>query len=282
MSIIMNIGAQAASVGLPVVVWTGIIASALTLFGTLGAVLITNRNNQKRLVQELQHDANQKEKDRLAALRKEVYLQAPKEMAKAMAYLGKLASRDLATIGDDEGISGYAAVAAQISVISDLPTVDAVSRLGNSLATELFYALRELQSVQDARVDIRIGTQRLEIVSAEIQRIQAEQQQMSELGVTDERRAGSLKYWLDARMEESAKLRDELDVLQKKQNRFLFEYHKGFFERLPLITKKSISVMRAVRCEIGLAHDLDEYEAQMINLSNELLNDALALMKKWS
>lgn len=259
----------------PDVIWSGVIASVLTLSG----ILIANGSNTKRLRLQLKHDVEQKDKERLAALRKEVYLQAPKEAVKAMAYLGKLPSRDLAAIGDDEGIAGYAAVSAQIALISELPTVEAVSRLGNTFATALIDAMHGLDGVQDARTDNRIRQQRLDVVTAEIQRIQGEQQQMSESGNPNPARTRSLDYWLQTRMQEADSLRDELDQLRAKEQRLLFEYHKAAFERMPTMTEENIKVMRAVRKEIGLSHDLDDYEAQMRQLSDELRMKVLIMME---
>ena len=51
---------------IPAVVWSGLIASFLTL----GGVLISNRSNTNRLLLQLQHDATEKTKERTAALRR--------------------------------------------------------------------------------------------------------------------------------------------------------------------------------------------------------------------
>lgn len=53
----------------PDVVWSGVIASVITLSG----VLLSNHSNTVRLEKQLAHDAEQKEKERLASLRKDVY-----------------------------------------------------------------------------------------------------------------------------------------------------------------------------------------------------------------
>lgn len=260
---------------IPPVIWSGAIGAAVALIG----VFFADRSNTKRLKLQLEHDATQRDRDRLAALRKDVYLQAPREAIKALSYLGKMATRDLATLGDDEGIAGYAAAAAQIGVISELPTVEAVGALGNAMTLELIAAFRELQGVQDTRVDIQLGEQRLNVITDEIQRIQAELQAMSESGVQDPQRRGGLNYWLNVRMEEADELRAELDALRPKYQQLLFEYNKGFFERMPAITAKNISVMREIRKEIGLAHELDQYEAKMNRLAADLRAETLSLME---
>lgn len=262
----------------PAVIWSGAIGAVIAL---LGAVFV-NWSNTTRLRMQLAHDGEQKERDRLAALRKDVYLEAPKEAVKALSYLAKLSSRDLATIGDDEGIAGFAAVAAQISVLSDLETATDVNRLGNAMAMELVRAMRDLEEVQDTRVDIGLREDRLRIVTAEIQRIQAEQQNMSEVGDRDPERRSALAFWLEARMEEAEKLRNLLDELRPKHQRLLSEYNKGFFGRMSQIAAQNVRVMRAIRKEIGLAHDLERYEAEMNELAAKLRSESLAMMDGWA
>ncbi len=62
---------------------------------TVGGVLISNGSNTKRLKLQLQHDANEKTKERTAALRREVYLRAVEELVKANAHLATLPQLDL-------------------------------------------------------------------------------------------------------------------------------------------------------------------------------------------
>src|SRR5262245_53109824 len=68
---------------IPDVVWSGIIASLLTLSG----VLISNKSNTARLRMQLNHDAEQKERDRKATIRREVYIRAAEELVKANTHL---------------------------------------------------------------------------------------------------------------------------------------------------------------------------------------------------
>ena len=75
---------------IPDVIWSGLIASVLTL----GGVLISNRSNSSRLKLQLRHDAEQKTTERTASLRRDVYLEAAEQLTKANAYLG-VASRTI-------------------------------------------------------------------------------------------------------------------------------------------------------------------------------------------
>ena len=55
---------------IPGTVWSGFIGALIALSG----VLISNRNNTERLRIQLEHDAAEKQRERITALRRDVYL----------------------------------------------------------------------------------------------------------------------------------------------------------------------------------------------------------------
>lgn len=67
----------------PDVIWSGLLASFLTL----GGVLLSNRGYTQRLRLQLDHDAAEKTKERTAILRRETYLRAAEELVRVNAYL---------------------------------------------------------------------------------------------------------------------------------------------------------------------------------------------------
>lgn len=76
---------------IPDVVWSGVIASTVTLTG----VVVLDRSNTARLKIQLQHDAQENAKEHTATLRREVYLSAAEELTRANSYLGGLSQTDL-------------------------------------------------------------------------------------------------------------------------------------------------------------------------------------------
>lgn len=100
---------------IPDVIWSGLIASVLTLSG----VLISNSSNTSRLKLQLQHDAGQKTTERIAALRRDVYLQAAEELTKANTYLGSLSQIDLAKTNASEGMQGFFGAAAKLQLVAE-------------------------------------------------------------------------------------------------------------------------------------------------------------------
>ena len=80
---------------LPVLFWSGTIAAGMTLIGTLGAVIATNWGTTNRQKLQFEHDTAEKAKERLLALRRELYLKAVDANVRGLAYFRHVAASGL-------------------------------------------------------------------------------------------------------------------------------------------------------------------------------------------
>src|SRR3546814_17485477 len=110
---------------IPNVVWAALLASGLTLLG----VMLSNWSNTKRLIKQLSHDSNEKERDRINALRKDVYLRAAEEAAKVSSYLGKIPQLDQSKENIADGLSEFFGVAAKLQLVSQPETSNLAGEL---------------------------------------------------------------------------------------------------------------------------------------------------------
>lgn len=78
---------------IPDVIWAAIIASGLTFLG----VTLSNRSNRKCLLMQLNHAAQQKDKERELQIRKEVYMEAAEAVAEAIKDIQLLPNRIIRT-----------------------------------------------------------------------------------------------------------------------------------------------------------------------------------------
>lgn len=78
------------ALNVPTVVWSGIVAALISLEG----IVLSNWSTARRLRIQLKHDADEKLKDRLGVLRKEVYLQLYSDITALQGHLGALSSKD--------------------------------------------------------------------------------------------------------------------------------------------------------------------------------------------
>jgi hypothetical protein len=163
---------------IPDVVWSGILASLLTLTG----VMLSNWSNTKRLVKQLDHDSSEKAKDRFNSMRRDVYLKAAEEIAKVNSYLGGIPQLDPTKINIGDGLADFLAASAKLQLVAQPET----SRLAGDLTTrygEIFMSLLfKAMPVHSANSDIKILGDFYDRNQAEVTRVLAEMTQLNESG----------------------------------------------------------------------------------------------------
>jgi hypothetical protein len=115
---------------IPDAVWAAIIASLLTLSG----VLATNRGNYKRLIKQLYHDAEERDKERKMDLKRQVYLEAAEAIMSMYSILNRLP--DLTIIDSDlsEQFFNSSVSISKVNVIESDLTVKAISAVSLAIS----------------------------------------------------------------------------------------------------------------------------------------------------
>ncbi len=101
---------------IPDVIWAAIIASFLTFTG----VLLTNRHFYRQQQAQLDHEKEQKEKDRKFALRQSVYLSAAEELTLAQQHLVNLSNIDLVKTGPSDYLTSFFVAATKASLVASV------------------------------------------------------------------------------------------------------------------------------------------------------------------
>ena len=112
---------------IPQTVWTALMGSGFTLLG----VIFANRHSREQLKTQLAADAEEKAKQRLAELRKAVYLEGAEELVKANAVIGALPQTDLSKVNVGFELKGFFASMMKLQLVGDPKT----ARLANGLAS---------------------------------------------------------------------------------------------------------------------------------------------------
>ena len=93
-------------------------------------------SNNRRLRFQLKHESIERERERAADLRRDVFLPAAEELTKAMSFLSGLPRADLRKINPVEGVQGFFAASAKLHLVADERTAGPVAEfsaaLGNS------------------------------------------------------------------------------------------------------------------------------------------------------
>jgi len=244
---------------IPDVVWSGVIASALTLSG----VLIANRSSTNRLKLQLEHDASEKAKERTATLRREVYLRAAEELVKANAHLAGLPQIDLSKTNLGDGLQGFFSAAARLQLIAEPKTALLVNQLAAEYGELVFRLMTHLVPVSDAKSDIQIADDLYSKAQAEVNRILSEMTKLNESGRPAPSVFEALDRSLRFQQDQAAKYASKRNDAWERFNQHNITFQKYLLSQLRDIGSKQIPVMIEIRRDLGLTGDLAEIEASM-------------------
>jgi len=244
---------------IPDVIWSGVIASLLTLSG----VMLSNWSNTKRLRLQLQHESAEGAKQRKADLRKEVYLRAAEELVKANAYLASLPQADLAKMNAGEGMQGFFSAAAKLQMISEPTTSLLVSDLVGTYSELLLKALAKVQPIQSLQTKIAIRDEHYNRAQSEVSRVLAAMTQFNETASRDQAVFDALSRSFEFQQEQATKFAAERDELWKQRNALHLAFTKELIGEMKVVGEQGVHVLVAIRRELDVGGDVDQFLEQM-------------------
>ncbi len=244
---------------IPDVVWSGLIASIITLSG----VFLSNIGNTKRLKLQLTHDAFEKAKERTANLRREVYLRTVEELVKANSHLSSLPQLDITKTNLADGLQGFFTAAARLQLVAEPKTSLLVCQLSADYGDLIFKLMTDLVPVIKAKKDIEIADEFYTKTQSEITRVLAEQRKINEFGNPNPIVFDALQSSFKHEQELAAKFSNERNEGWKCFNEFNIIFQKNLLIELRKISLEQIPVMIEIRRDLGLTGDLSEIEALM-------------------
>lgn len=244
---------------IPDVIWSGVIASMLTL----GGVLISNRSNTNRLKLQLQHDSNEKTKERTLTLRREVYMRTAEELVKVNAHLAALPQIDSTKTNIGEGLQGFLSAAARLQLVAEPKTALLVGQLASEYGELFFRLMTHLIPASKAKIDIQIADDLSSKTQTEIARVLSEQARLNESERPDPQAFQALRRTFEFHQTRAAQFSDDRTAAWKAFNRDNVNFQRYLLTQLRDISPKQISVIVEIRRDLGLSSNLDEIEAQM-------------------
>lgn len=243
----------------PDVIWSGVIASVLTLSG----VLISNRSNTGRLKIQLQHDATEKTKERTATLRREVYLRTAEELVKVNAHLAGLPQIDITKSNVADGLQGFFSAAARLQLVAEPHTALLVNKLAAEYGELVFLLMAQLIPVSQAKSDIQIADDLYTKAQAEVTRILGQMTRLNESGKPEPEVFLALQTSFTFQNEQSRKFAEQRGDAWKRFTASTFIFQKFLLTQIRSLAPKQIPVMVEIRRDLGLTSELKELEAQL-------------------
>lgn len=244
---------------IPGVIWSGLIASVLTL----GGVLIANRSNTNRLTLQLQHDATEKSKERTATLRRDIYLQTTEELTKVSAHLAGLPQLDFTKTNLAEGMQGFFSAAARLQLVAESQTTLLVNALVGEYAELILRLLTHFSPVHNAKSNIQIADNFYNNEQSEITRILSEISKLNESGTPASQVFCALESSFNFHKDQANKYSRESNLAWEQYNQHNLAFQKYLLIQLRDISSKQIPVLIALRKDLGFTSNLIELEEQM-------------------
>lgn len=245
--------------GIPDVIWSGIIASFLTLSG----VLISNRSNTTRLMKQLTHDRDEKVKERTMTLRRDVYLKATEELVKLNALLASLPQQDMAKGNFGEGFIGFQTASARLQLVAEPQTTLLAMRLSATYGELFLDLMQHLMILAKAKVDIQVADELYTKANNEVQRILSVMTQHNETGKPDQQAFEALQRSFAFSQEQASSFAASRSAGWAAFNQGNIAFTRNLFLRMREIAPQQMKLMAEIRRDLSLNGDLSEVEAEM-------------------
>jgi hypothetical protein len=265
-----------ATSSMPAVIWSGVIGSGMTLLG----VLLVNKSNNNRHKMQLKHESDEKAKDRLATLRKEVYLLAVEEMVKASDFLGRLPTFDFTKGNPAEGLTGLYASMAKLQMVAGKQTAVLIGEMQATFTEVFFKLLVKANPIHGYNSDIEIRNKHYDDTQLEIARILSKIAELRESGQVDPYKYQPLHASFNKQQELAKQISDERSLLYEKKNALHIKYSTELPLDIRPIQEIQALLLIEIRSEIGIETEKDGLTKQieasnkrMMAASEKLFND---------
>lgn len=259
------------------VIWSGIIASGLTLSG----VLISNRSNAARLRMQLDHDSVEKSKERIVSVRREIYLRATDESHKILRFFTNLPSVDFTEANPSEALHGFQSTLSKLKLIAEPKTISLVTSLDAEVSKVFLKLLGVVQPIHDTRTYIWGFDENIDFFRSKAKEAIAEIKALNESSASPLGRIEELKKSYEDYVSTAAKHKQGREVKQQEFDRLTEAYSKSIYSELTPLGRLMGQIEIEMRSELGLTTDVAAYIAQMERQRVEmgdLLNGTLAAM----
>ena len=241
------------------VIWSGILASILTLSG----VLISNRSSTTRLRIQLDHDAIEKAKERTAILRRETYLTAVEELTKANSHLASLPQKDPAKENLAEGLQGFFGAAAKLQLVAEPKTALLVNQLVARYGELMLRVLGSAMPLHQIRGEIAIQDDLYNKAQAQVARVLAEMAQVNEAAQVKEMVFAALQRSYDGFQAQASLHATNRNQALDRFNRLNVEYCRLVINEMRQMGEHQIPVQVEIRRDLGLSTNLEAFREQM-------------------
>ena len=257
----------------PDVIWSAaigaVIASGISFFGvrsanasSLARLHVQHLNDATEADKQRAHDAKQKDEDRKAAIRREVYTKAAEDAHMLLGAIGGLPDRPLADRAkDSEPLQGFLRGMSKVWLVAEADAAHRSREFVGDMAELFMMATQQAMPIRIALGPIPDLDKKLEHAEKEFARITQWMNELHETGASEQSKTLANESWTRNNQLVDA-LRKEKDRLIASVRNQRFVVFKSMWEKMMPIQMKMVSLISALRSELNLPPDEAEFLAQ--------------------
>lgn len=267
---------------LPSEVWTGLGAVAVWALTTL-TNRMSNSHARKLLKVQLDHDSEERQRERKAAMKREVLMPALDAGAQSMSLIAMLASPDVNQAKVDDGLMAASQKLVKACAMCSAETWEVIGRLQHALwqlQNDMLYRRLPLLSASAAASYAR---EQAQVAVEEMERANSEQRQVHGkrgYALSDYEKIGRVlavsNEYLNAMSAREREAALELLTVQ-------IEMLEALEERYPHLNTLNIDAVLALRMELGFEandHEIKETRKRLFVEHQKIVDDMLDRLRK--
>lgn len=223
------------------------------------ATWLTNWQTTKRLKIQLAHDSGEKIAERKQTLRREIYLQAAEEIPKAMAFLISLPRLDFSQPDALKELNSFNVVCSKLLLVTDFATSEKVRHLQKTFFNVFTLSMLKSPAVFNCQRELDNLFERAKELSRRISDSTSELSVREMEQPMDDETVRYLKLEMKVLQQELEVLDEQIDTTVTNCNTLRKDFVTETFTELKTIGIPMANVLAAMRKELGLDGDIDEF-----------------------
>lgn len=239
----------------PAVIWSGVIAS----FITLGGVYLTSKNSSANLRIQLTHDSNEKSRERSFKLRQDIYMLVASELTSAQRHLSNIPRMNLLEENLSDGTAKFFSAAAQCQLVSSPETALLMLRFMHGFGKLQMRALSSTNEMIEASIAENVASEYVEKGKLEVNKLTSKIAELHQESEGNTSKSKILDYQLEFHTKELGKSWDkQIEALNNKAIHSRI-YSKNLLDDLVALSSDQIDVLVSMRSDLGFDSDIEEY-----------------------
>jgi hypothetical protein len=238
-----------------------LIAAAIGAILALPGASLTNRANERRAREQLEHDR----KERISEFRREVYAEAAEAISDGVRALGSFLEPDFELNRANKTMASFLRTMSKVSLVGSPSTVSKSMDLTTTYGDLWMQNLADDLPMIPIRAELTAITTIVEERKLEAKRINTQMRSMVEAGTTTSQEVqwNALRFNLDAERAELNRINTEIGRLRGLQQDAIMDGGKRLSQRMVAASELQADFLDSLREDIGVNSALETIKEKM-------------------